>query len=55
MANEEFESALRVNDGVEQPSNTHHDAIARLRKARQKKLSDTDIFKALRAGDRVAL
>lgn len=49
------DSALRVNKGVDQPSDINADALQRLRSARQPILSIQDYIKGIRKGDRAIL
>lgn len=53
--NKKYKSALKVNDGVNQPPSTNENAIARFKKIKRKKLSVNDYVDGILKGDRIVL
>jgi LAO/AO transport system kinase len=55
MEHEDFDSALTVNEGVEQPSSVNEDAVLRFIKKNKKKLSTQEYVDGILAGNRTIL
>ena len=55
MPNSKFESALRVNEGIEQPSQINEDAVRKIHSSKPKSLGVEDFVKEILAGNRTVL
>ncbi|HEX7412021.1 MAG TPA: methylmalonyl Co-A mutase-associated GTPase MeaB, partial [Bacteroidales bacterium] len=51
----EFESALKVNDGIEQPPSVNVHAVSRFRRSRHPELSVEEYVNEIRQGNRAIL